>query len=826
MGVRQTGELEAWIPTVIPTLRTRWADYLFGLPAHQPAPNFGDWLSLLHAAAATDRPKISHYLAQLLNSDTNNDENFLHDWVTLTDLFSLTFKAAQDKADQLNGAAWQNLLELQNRVLECAAQISEARRARPATDTLSRRALYLQTVTDLNQKIVTTWDPDQLLNEVIILVQQNFGYQYVHLFLLDQVRQILLLKHIVWEHKQPRPEDFITLRVGQGGLVGRAAATGQLLLVNDVLDHPDFLAHPALPHVKAQMAVPLIEGKNLVGVLDIQSNQFKAFSQDDAQIMQALADQISVAIENARLQRAIHRTMREQAILHESSDALGHHFDLDKALNLITRKVAEVMEVDACVVCQIDEANNLVTTLAEYVVHYPGTPPRTWREVKKTMRLSKDPLARQVCQTGRPVISRANSKKPSEEMIWQTPAGHTDRRATWGIVLALPLKAEKRLIGLLEVYNKSPNRTFAAEDIQLYRNLATQTALAMERARLFEETRRLSEAITILKTMAAKISADFAAPTLLDEVALSLRQAINCRSCSISLLDASGHKLEIKAADGLKPHWRDLKELNLEESAAGPAIIKKQTVYWPDTRREAGFMTLDREVRSLLAVPLIIGEQVIGAICVDDRQPHAFNQTHEQLLAVVAAQIGVVLENSRLKTEIATQQHLLEQELAQLKANSYPTRSLFEPKEVPLLDLLRRTLLRLQAEAHHKKIRLISKLPVATPGRVIGGETYLEQALAALVRSSIRLAPKNGQVSVTVLLTEDRIKIVAETDGTTLPPQAQAQIFAKGELYAAQEILNGHGGQIGFEAPAGGGNLFYAVLPLVGEQAPPRQVPS
>ena len=646
--------LKAWISIIVPGLKARWANYLADLPPRQASPQLSDWLALLHAAIATPW-KISRYLSQLLNAPKSSTE-LQNSWVTLTSLFALTFQAAQVEADQLDAAAWQSLTKIQNRILKAAANFSLVLENRPDTAVLSRRALYLQTVLDLNKKIVDTLNPNELLDDVVAIIQENFNYEYVNLFLLNQTKQRLELQNAAWKKQPFKPKNLISLKVGEEGIVERVAATGRMMLENDVSQNPNFLPHPSLPEAKAQLAAPLIVGNNLVGVLDIESSQANAFSEVDRQILNALADHVAVAIENARLQTALQRRLREQTLIYESNMALGTSLDSDTVLKLMTQKIAEALDAGACVICKIDEKAMTTTALAEYIFRYPGNPLHTWRKLNVPIHISKDPIGQQLLKATRPIIGRADPNKSTGDLVWQIPQGSPDYKTIWGVVLAVPLETEKRVTGLLEVYDKNPNRNFSPDDIQLCRILATQTTLALERARLFDETRqRLSEVAT-LYTMAQRIAGNLDLQMVLDTIVDSLRHALGCRGCCIFLIDPSGQNLEIKAASGLKPHWRKMAKLRLGEGAAGRAAAEARTVYLPDTAQEPGFIFFDEEVRSLMVAPLLAHGGVIGTINVDDDQPNAFGSAQERLLTIIAAQAGIAVENARLFANVSKQQ--------------------------------------------------------------------------------------------------------------------------------------------------------------------------
>jgi PAS domain S-box-containing protein len=645
-------QLKAWIPVIAPGLRARWASFFADNASS--APNLTDWLALLHAAA-TNPWKIPRFLSQLLKSPKSGSD-IQHSWVMLTHLFNLTFQAAQTQADQLDPVAWRSLIEIQNRIMKAAASYTLVRDHRPDTAVLSRRALYLQTVTDLNRKMINQRNSGQLFREIVTLIQENFDYDYVNLFLLNKTTHVLELQYAAWKNQSFRPAHVITLRVDQHGIIGRVAATGRAILVNDASKEPHFVPHPALRGVKAQLATPLIMGANLVGVLDIESSQVDAFTEVDRQILQALADQIAIAIENTHLQTALQQRLREQTLIYESNLALGPNVDTDTVLKLMTQKMAEALDAGACVICQVDEKALATTALAEYVVRFPGNPTRTWRSLHEPIHLSKDPVGQQLLKATRPIVGRADPKKSTGELIWQVPGGSANRKTSWGVVLALPLEAENQINGLIEIYDKNPQRNFSPDDIQLCRILAAQTALALERARLFDETRQRLNEVATLYTLAQQYSSDLQLQNLLDTICDSLRNALGCRGCCIFLYDSASQTLAIKAASGLKSHWRKMAKLKVGEGAAGQAVAEARTIYLPDTRQDPAFIFFDEEVLSLLVTPLFAHGQVIGTINVDDSQPYAFDSTQERLLTIIAAQAAIAIENAQLFAKVTKEQ--------------------------------------------------------------------------------------------------------------------------------------------------------------------------
>ena len=641
----ESRSLEHWIPVIVPVLKELWAPRLADLSTSSP-PTLTDWLTLLHAAeTAPDR--VAPYLSQLLGQPKSGSD-LQNSWVTLTRLFALTSEAVQSQAQQLDDEVWPSLFQLQNRIMETAATKTLLRQKRPATDILTRRASYLQTTTDLNKKIIETQDADKLLDEIIGLIQENFGYEYLSLFFVNQASQTLILQSAVWQN-QAAPIKAEPIALDAKNTTAHTATTSQITWVDDLSAQSDFTPHVLLPDIRAQLSVPVLTDNTLFGVLEVASKYAKAFTADDRQILQALANHIAVAIKNSRLQHTLQRHLEEQTLLYESNVALGSSLDANTVLNLMSETMTSVIEGGACVICNIDKKNKITTALAAHVVSGDGNPSTTWRELNQSMPLTEDAIGQQVLATKRPAIGRANADKPAP---WQTAA---DSELRWGTLLALPFEFPKNQAGLIEIYDTNPRRNFSPDEIQLCQILAAQTTLALERAQLFSETHQRLNEVSTLYTMAQKIAANLNFQDVLNSIVEALRKVIGCRGCAIFLFDSQGDQLEIRAAAGLKPQWRKMAKLRVGEGAAGSSVATGKTIYIPDTRKDTDFLYFDEEVRSLMVAPLRANQEIIGAINVDDGKPNAFGPTQERLLTITATQVGIAIENARLFATVSAE---------------------------------------------------------------------------------------------------------------------------------------------------------------------------
>jgi GAF domain-containing protein/FixJ family two-component response regulator len=162
-----------------------------------------------------------------------------------------------------------------------------------------RRAALLAMTSHLCQRITSILNVDALLSEVVELLKQNFGYSYAQIFLQDQPGYMIMRDGTGSIGAQIR-ESSLGVKVDDETIVGWAAAHGDTLCVNNVALDARYSPHELLPDTKAELAVPLRAGGEVIGVLDIHSDDKKAFNEDDEVIFQILGDQIAVALQNAR----------------------------------------------------------------------------------------------------------------------------------------------------------------------------------------------------------------------------------------------------------------------------------------------------------------------------------------------------------------------------------------------------------------------------------------------------------------------------------------------------------------------------------------------
>lgn len=187
---------------------------------------------------------------------------------------------------------------------QVAEALEAARLFEQTQDALSGQeqlASELRTVAEVSTAASTILEVDNLLQTVVELVKLRFSLYHAHIYLVDEASNSLVLRAGAGDIGQIMVLEGRSIRFNADSLVARSARTRKGFIENDVRKIVDFLPHPLLPHTRAEMAVPLIVGSRLIGVMDLQSDKVGFFSEEAMQVQRTLASQIAVAVQNAAM---------------------------------------------------------------------------------------------------------------------------------------------------------------------------------------------------------------------------------------------------------------------------------------------------------------------------------------------------------------------------------------------------------------------------------------------------------------------------------------------------------------------------------------------
>jgi signal transduction histidine kinase len=314
-----------------------------------------------------------------------------------------------------------------------------------------------------------------MLTTVSQAIQRRFGYLRVSIFLLDAEAGVVRIRSQAGAHGEGLHMQY-QLRLGQG-LAGQAAQESQTKLANDVSRYPGYLRQgPRANAIRAELAVPIRLGSKVIGVLDLQSREIDAFRPQDVATMELLADQLSIAVENARLYGEIRQSVQELTTLNKISQAITSTLDLQETLTIITDHTTRLLGVAATSVVLYDETNQDLWFAA---ASGEGS------EFVLGMRMAiGQGIAGWVFEEGKPVLVPNTSKDRRWFSGFDVDSGFSTRS-----ILCVPLQAKGQTIGAIEAINKEKG-PFDKEDLRLLSSMAAPAATAIENAKLYEALRQ------------------------------------------------------------------------------------------------------------------------------------------------------------------------------------------------------------------------------------------------------------------------------------------------------------------------------------------------
>lgn len=206
------------------------------------------------------------------------------------------------------------------------ASVTDITERKLAQETVAKRAAELGTVAEVGTTAATALDAGELIQSVVDLTTERFDLYHAHIYLLDETGESLELAAGAFEVGRTMVEQGWRIPLdSERSLVARSARQRQSVIVNDVRADPDFLPNELLPDTASEMAVPLIAGDQLLGVLDVQSEDVDHFTDEDASIQTTLASQVAIALQNARqygqTQAALAQTDELYQISHNVNEA-------------------------------------------------------------------------------------------------------------------------------------------------------------------------------------------------------------------------------------------------------------------------------------------------------------------------------------------------------------------------------------------------------------------------------------------------------------------------------------------------------------------------
>lgn len=368
-----------------------------------------------------------------------------------------------------------------------------------AADTaLARRATELTTVAEVGTAAVSVLSPQLLLEQVVNLTKERFNLYHAHIYLLDPQQELLNLAAGAGEvGRQMVAQQWSIGLYQEHSLVARTARTRAGTLVNDVRSEPDWLPNPLLPDTRSELAVPLIVGDEVLGVLDVQAAELDYFTPDDIEINTILAAQVAAALRNATLYEAAQQTLVQTEHLYAASqaitvatnqtevvNALVEHLprlDLDRIVTVMFRQFASGQKV-AEVVAVWDRLNREAEFMGRQI-------PADQLPHMNTIQADDLVLIDNVATT--------TQFDPRTKAMY----GHFGVKST----AILPISSATQIFGLLLLETTERHKSFTLDEVRPFQTLAGQAAVALESHRLLAESQQRARREQILREITTRI---------------------------------------------------------------------------------------------------------------------------------------------------------------------------------------------------------------------------------------------------------------------------------------------------------------------------------
>ncbi|MGB8646934.1 MAG: PAS domain S-box protein [Anaerolineae bacterium] len=486
-----------------------------------------------------------------------------------------------------------------------------------------------------------------VLKTVVAHTHNLFGAYAVAIAMYDPVRGDLAL-----EAASARWPMGTRVRMGQG-LIGEVAQARQARAIDGKDDAPGPLA-PDGARPAAQMAAPIQYGGDLLGVIVAsEAGTTRRFTEADLRLLSLFAAQAASAVHNAQLFRETRVRAQQLALVYEAGLAVNRVLEPRAQLELLFQKAMQALHADRAEFFRYDRRRNRL-----YCELSIGYAPEIAERMSSALSFSLDDDTNIIAQPAR-TLKPLNVADLARDPRWLALDPET-RSGLWA-----PVEHENRLTGLLCVLATRP-AAFDADDERLLMLFANQAAVAMETARLFEETRRRAEHLALLNHIANAASQSLDLDELLENIYLEVGRLLHPEAFFIALYDSKADELEyrIRVDQGV----RDATERKpLRETILTAQLITgRQPLLIHDLEEERaqyprpslwGSM---RPARSWLGVPMQIGDAVLGVISLQTYTPNSFTEEDARLLMTIADHAALAIEKARLSHE--TQRRLAELE--------------------------------------------------------------------------------------------------------------------------------------------------------------------
>ena len=502
------------------------------------------------------------------------------------------------------------------------------------TTDLARRVSQLMTINKISRAVTSMLDPEELMAEFVKSIYQGFGYQHVFLMLMDKERGDLYLKTLFSRDAEAIPRDM--RQKLKEGIIGHAAYFGETLVSGNVDSDPRYI-RKTLIGTKSEVAVPVTFRGEILGVLDVQSDIRDAFTRNDVNILEMLADMLSSSITNARIYTEAKEREAALSVLDRISKQISYRLEPSVVLDQVARDAASLLKAEKAMVGLVDEKTKALSWVSPY---------RIDKEKIKSLKFSAD-----LGVTGRAL--RLLKTEIANDYSADSDASERDAELfDIKSLVAAPMIIEGRGIGTINVYNKINNLPFTKSDALFLSSLADHAAIALENANLVSSlNQRVHSQLALLET-ALSMQRQIETSSVYGLVANKLKEVVWSDEITFYKVDLDRAQLVPLYSKG--PYTREImadQSLPIGEGITGTVARSGKAELVNDTNADQRTVQIPgtpTESEAMMAIPLVGKERVIGVLAMYRDGGPVFTETEFEIARLFASQAAVAVENAEL----------------------------------------------------------------------------------------------------------------------------------------------------------------------------------
>ncbi len=518
---------------------------------------------------------------------------------------------------------------------------------------LDQRSQRLATLNRFASALTGLLDTDQILNLTATELLKGLDARRASIVTFERDQAI-------WKISVPRVKSKLPRPLPDSPIFNRLRESRGIFNTDDVRKEPDLasLGDMLGEDIKGLVVLPLIRGQNLSALVFIQITSEILFGSNELEIARTITNQATVALENARLYQLSVRTAERFAILNETSSQISSSLDPEE-IYASTRKAAErLVPLEFFMIILLDQENNELDPV--YLID------RGKRLVGARLPLGTG-LSSEVITSGKPVLVSTHETGD----VLDRALARDDGAGTQSII-AVPMILGGNALGMLSVQSYQAGM-YSEEDVQILGTLANQAIVAIQNGRLFAETQNLASLLEIrvvertaqlqreqlntetLLRILTEVSSSLDLDRALNRTLSLLNEAIGAEQGTIMLLHAEDNLLHYRAGFG---YLSDLNEaggrgftLKVGEGLAGWVVQNRESVLAHDLHQDPRWVknsTTGIGHKSAIAVPMQVGEDVIGVLMVFQRAENFFSREMLNLVSAIGGQVAVAINNAHL----------------------------------------------------------------------------------------------------------------------------------------------------------------------------------